>query len=555
MACSGSRLAVVARETLMQRAARNWIVASVALSLLASSVPACGDGSGSNEGTGAAAGSGSAEPRGGTRSGTAGAAGNSGGPGVNYYDPDAGIDFGRIDPSIDPGPDPIFANDPELSQDETYTYVFTEPGDHVFPPDTCVVAFDAAGSQSLLQALTPRKQELAACTGFALYLTATASSLRDGDLRTLQILDRPEAEGGLAATRLARLYVYNLKSMSGGIECTPESGAVWPNSGALCANTRVRGDHTWLWANGWAEGWVRDLVMDDLIEAPDGAFCSAKFYTLSMRGLQKVGKMAFGEQPHGHLRVLYLPSVTSIGEHAFRRIQVGPSVLTKVVLPKVKDIGSYAFDDNTDLGYVNAPELETIGRNVFNDTGKLISVNMPKLRSMVHACFGVNDSMRVLRLPGLETLNGDGLNTLRQLRFFYAPSLTRLAGGALGNNGLLEAAYLPKASVLDGNALGGATSLKKLSLPAPAVTLNTGSLQNTGLEELSVRGRSKTLRGTPFTGSSELRVIYFGATVPVQEADAFTGTNAGLVGYYTGDDPAWTTFTFRGNPTAMLVRE
>ena len=29
----------------------------------------------------------------------------------------------------------------------------------------------------------------------------------------------------------------------------------------------------------------------------------------------------------------------------------------------------------------------------------------------------------------------------------------------------------------------------------------------------------------------------------------------GLVGYYTGDDPAWSTFTFRGNPTATLVRE
>ncbi len=476
----------------------------------------------------------------------------------NYYDPDEEIDFGAIDPSIDPGVDPIFLTDPELSQDEPepYGYVYSEPGDHEFPDGTCVVQFDAAGTKSLLEALSPLKGELEQCTGLALYLTKSASSLRDADLRTLQILNRTETDGGLNAAQLSRLYVYNLKSIQGGTECTPESGAIWPNSEAVCANTRVRGDHTWLWANGWADGWVRDLVMDDLEEAPDGAFCSAKFYTLSMRGLKKVGKMAFGEQPHGHLRLLYLPSVETIGEHAFRRIQVAPDVWTKVVLPKVKEIGSYAFDDNTDLGYVNAPELETIGRNVFNDTGKLISVNMPKLRSMEHACFGINDSMRVLRLPSLEALNGDGLNSLHQLKFFHAPALKYLAGGALGSNGALEALYLPSAEVIDGYALVGATSLKRLSLPAEVLTLGDGALRDTGLEELSLRGATKKLRGTPFVGSPDLKRIFFGSTAPVQEGDAvFAGTNTALTGYYSGDDPAWEGFVFQGNPTATLARE
>ncbi|HYO93739.1 MAG TPA: hypothetical protein VER33_04475, partial [Polyangiaceae bacterium] len=330
---------------------------------------------GTSVGTGGtSAGTGGTTPTGESGNGavtsTGGTAGGSGGQGVtggasagaanpgrpDYYDADADIDFGSIDPSIDPGPDPIFSSDPELSRSETYTYVFTQPGDHALPPDTCVLQFDAAGSQSLFEALAPKLQELARCTGFALYLAATASSLRDTDLRTLQILNRSEAQGGRGAARLTRLYVYNLQSIQGGTECTPESGALWPNSGAVCANTKVLGGHTWLWANGWAESWVRDLVMDDLVEAPDGAFASAKFYTLSLRGLQSVGKMAFGEQTHGHLRLLYLPSVTRIGEHAFRRIQTAPGVWTKVVLPRVKDIGSYAFDDNTDLGYVNAPE-------------------------------------------------------------------------------------------------------------------------------------------------------------------------------------------------------
>jgi len=491
--------------------------------------------------------------------GLAGACGDggksSGGPALDFYDPQANIDFESIDPSVDPGMDPIFASDPELTQDEEYHYVFTQPGDHALPADTCVLQFDAEGADSLFAQLLPRQDEFADCTGFALYLTANAARLRDEDLRTLQLLDRPVEEGGVGATKLTRLYVYNLKSIQGGIECTPESGAVWPNSGAVCANTKVRGDHTWMWANGWAEGWVRDLVMDDLQDAPDGAFCGAKFYTLSMKGLRTVGKMAFGEQPHGHLRVLYLPSVTAIGEHAFRRIQVGPEVLTKVVLPRVKTLGSYAFDDNTDLGYVNAPQLEEIGRNVFNDTGKLISVNLPKLRTMSHACFGINGTMRVLRLPSLVSLDGDGLNTLLELRFFHAPKLEYLAGGALGNDPKLVAVYLPKATRLDGGALQGSTALTHLELPADALTLRDQALSGTGLRELVLGGKGTVLEGAPFSGLSELATIHLGDTPPTQSAQAFSGTSAELVGYYRGEDAAWASFEFNGNATARLRAE
>jgi hypothetical protein len=495
-----------------------------------------------------------------------GASGSDGGPGVtnggdsgtrpNPYDPDASIDYSNYDISKDPGIDPIFATDPELNKSETYTYVFTKPGDHTFPENTCVAQFDAGGAVSLLSVLTPMKAQLASCTGFALYLTAGTSALKDADLRTLQILNKSEAEGGLAATKLVRLYVYNLKSIQGGVECLPDSGVTWPNSGANCAGTKVLGNHTYMWANGWAGGWVRDLVMDDLEEVPAGAFCNAKFYTLSMRGVRAIGKMGFGEQPHGHLRFLYLPSVTKIGEHAFRRIQVAPEVFTKINLPKVTRIDSYAFDDNTDLGYFNAPELLTIGRNVFNDTGKLISVNMPKLQSMEHACFGINTSMKAMRLPSLVTIIGDALSNMGQLRLLYLPALESLGGGALGGDGLLEALYVPSLSLVEAGALSGTTSLKKLTLPAADVTLKNAALQNATLEELSISGEKKTLQGAPFQNCGTLKTIHFGNMPPIQSTNtAFAGSSAELVGYYTGDNPSWSTFVFNGNPTAKLLKE
>jgi hypothetical protein len=479
------------------------------------------------------------------------------GPQIDYYDPNANIDFGTIDPSTDPGFDPVFQTDPELTQNETYEYVFTQPGDHTFPADTCVVPFDAGGAASLLSVLTPMKAELAACTGLALYLTAGTSALRDADLRTLQILNKSEAEGGLAATKLVRLYVYNLKSLQGGAECSPDSGLTWPNSGANCAGTKAMGSPgPYMWANGWAGGWVRDLVMDDLDEVLPGTFCNAKFYTLSMRGARTIGKMAFGEQPHGHLRYLYLPSVTTIGENAFRRIQVGPDVGTKINLPRVTRIDSYAFDDNTDLIYVNAPELETMGRNVFNDSGRLISVHMPKLESMEHGCFGINTTMKVMNLPALHTIVGDALSNMQELRFLYLPALKTLGGGALNWSGKLQALYVPNLSRIESGAMQGTTSLKKLALPFADLSLSNTAFNNASIEELSIRGAKKTLENMPFENCGSLKTVYFGETPPIQQnGNAFAGSSPSLVGYYTGDDPAWATFVFNGNPTATLVKE
>lgn len=467
------------------------------------------------------------------------------------------VDAGGFEPSEDPGADPVFEGDPELAKTENYSYEYTEPGDHDFPVGTCTLQFDAVGVVSLFEALQSMKSALGTCTGLALYLTSTASMLRDEDLRTLQILNRSEAEGGVDASKLLSLYVYNLKTLQGGVECTPDSGAIWPNTGEICAGeTAIGNPGPYLWANGWASSWVQNLVMDDLEEVRPGTFCNAKFYSVGLRGARVIGKMAFGEQPHGHLKLVYLPSAITIGEHAFRRIQVGLDSATKINLPRVTRIDSYAFDDNTDLTYVNAPALQTMGRNVFNDSGRLIAVNMPKLTRMEHGCFGINQTMRVMRLPALETIIGDALSNLQELRFLYVPALRSMGDGALNFDAKLAQVFAPNLTFVSTGAMRGTLALKELTLPADGLVLNNGAFRDASIETLSIRGRDKTLEGMPFETCTSLTTIYFGDTPPVQKTEnAFAQTSSDLVCYYSGPASTWADFKFNGNESAKLVAE
>src|SRR5690242_19579716 len=46
------------------------------------------------------------------------------------------------DPADDPGPDPVFANDPDLRRADGYSYRPTKPGDHQLPTGTLAFQYD-----------------------------------------------------------------------------------------------------------------------------------------------------------------------------------------------------------------------------------------------------------------------------------------------------------------------------------------------------------------------------------------------------------------------------
>ncbi|MEH1124183.1 leucine-rich repeat protein [Micromonospora sp. CPCC 206061] len=414
----------------------------------------------------------------------------------------------KVEAHVDPGVDPIFTTDPVLRQRATYTYRHTKPGDHALPEGTVTIRYDVstAGTSPLKDRLAAVRDALARASGVAVYLDGGAA-LNDPDLTAIQSLHRPAAQGGLGLTTLTRLYIYNLKALRGGQECTPTSGLA-------CAGQTARGGRSpYLWFNGWWDSWVRHLTLDDLVEVKAGAFSNTPLESVSLRAARSIGTMGFGHRPYAKLSVLYLPSATFIGRDAFRRNQY----LAKVNLPKVTKIDDFAFDDTSRLEYLNAPRLVSIGRNALNDTHALKSVNLPALEYIGINCFDLNGDartgtgVRVLRLPKLTVLDKNGLTGFGALRHVYAPRLTTAWHDAVTNNPSLAAVYAPNLSRLGPRA---------------------------------------------FRGNPNLRAVYLGEQPPTQEADVFVGADPGkLTIYHPGDAAAWARFVPAGNPRVPVRQQ
>jgi len=393
------------------------------------------------------------------------------------------------DPAADPGPDPVFAQDDDLRRTETYTYRFSRPGDHRLAAGTYAFQYDVT-THALKAQLAARRSKLAAATGIALYLTG-GTALTSADLAALQGVHRD-----LGLTNLTRLYAYNLRTIEGGRECTP-------NSGLACAGQTARGGlFPYLWFNGWWDTWVKHLVLDDLAAIPDGAFSNHTFAEVSMRSAVSAGVMAFGHGPRAKWSVLYLPSMRTIAHDAFRRNQG----LRKVVLPRATTVDDYAFDDATSLRYFNAPQLERLGRNALNDSGELLSVNFPKVRYL--GINSLNGLATGLRLPALTEVDKSAVSHLANLRWVYAPRLDRAWHDAITDNPRLAVVYLPRVTRLGPRALRG----------NPALTR-----------------------------------IFLGERPPRQEEDVFAGTGRARI-LHTGGAAAWAGFVPAGNPSLPVGR-
>jgi hypothetical protein len=388
------------------------------------------------------------------------------------------------DPTTDPGPDPVFANDPDLRRDDGYSYRPTKPGDHQLAQGTLAFQYDVTAN-ALKARLAERKPELAKATGIALYLTG-GTALSDADLAALQGVHRD-----LGLTKLSRLHVYNLRSIQGGRECTPASGLP-------CAGQQARGGKSpYLWHNGWWDTWVRHLVLDDLDAVPDGAFSNHNFSDVSLRGARSIGVMGFGHAPYAKLGVLYLPSVDTIAHNAFRRNQY----LVKVNLPNATQVDDFAFDDASRLQYFTASQLRRLGRNALNDSHELVSVNLPRLEYLGINCFDLNHELIGLRLPTLTEMDKNAVTNFSNLRWVHAPRLTTVWHNAITNNAKLTTVVIPGVTRLGPGAV----------------------------------------RGNP-----ALTAVYLGPTPPRQEADVFTGSPQATL-YHAGDPAAWATFKPSGN--------
>ena len=208
----------------------------------------------------------------------------------------------------------------------------TSPGDHNLPDGIIPIVYDASGVNNLQTTLSNSLADLENGHGLALYLK-NGNELNDQDLSFLQRLNLNE-NGWPSLDNLNTLHVYNLLRLQ--------------------PDTRYRVyNRNFFWENGWQDpesivlqgegGWVDHIVMDDLKEISAGAFCDTNFSSMSFKGAKIVRQMGLGFAPRAPATILYMPSVEMVEQHAFRRRQH----ILKYNFPKLKEVGSFAFDDNS----------------------------------------------------------------------------------------------------------------------------------------------------------------------------------------------------------------
>ncbi len=94
--------------------------------------------------------------------------------------------------------------------------------------------------------------------------------------------------------------------------------------------------------------------------------------------------------------VFYNNEVTEVSDNCFN----GMDNLVKVILPKVKIIGSYCFSSNNSLTGIELPALTTCGSYCFRSNSSLTGIELPALTTCGSDCFSSNSS-----LTGIELLN------------------------------------------------------------------------------------------------------------------------------------------------------
>lgn len=462
-----------------------------------------------------------------------------------------GVNDSDFDPSIDPGINPIFLTDPELNQTEDYVYKETKPGDHDLPGGIAAISYDVAGEDNLLTVLSLHVDELKKDSGLALYLE-NGTALNDDDLYFLQRLNLSE-NGWTGLKNLNTLYVYNLKTLQGGVESTTETAYGIP--------------YPFLWKNGWQSPkseilkdscWVEHIVMDDLEEIAAGTFCDTYFHSMSFKGVKMVREMGLGFAPRAPATYLYMPSLIEAEMHAFRRRQR----ILKYNFPKLTKLGPFAIDDNSRMQYINAPSLINTAtddvddrRNTFNDPRDLIDFNFEKIEYLGLSCMGgTNKTTTVFRFPSMINFDGSSLRGHTNMKYLWAPKATRFGPNLFIGDTSLTTIYAPKVEDVGRFAFQNCTSLKELELPSATIIRINAFDSASSLEEVRLPV-VETIQDEVFKDLPNLKRVYLGDTPPEQGTDVFTGTSSDLIIFYTGEESDWASWKPVGNDKAQVIKE
>ncbi len=160
--------------------------------------------------------------------------------------------------------------------------------------------------------------------------------------------------------------------------------------------------------------------------------------------------------------VFYNNEVTEVSDNCFN----GMDNLVKVILPKVKIIGSYCFSSNNSLTGIELPALTTCGSYCFRSNSSLTGIELPALTTCDSYCFSSNSSLTGIELPALTTCGSDCFRYNDKLTSVALPALTTCGSYCFRSNSSLTGIELPALTTCDSYCFRSNSSLTGIELPA-----------------------------------------------------------------------------------------
>ena len=145
-------------------------------------------------------------------------------------------------------------------------------------------------------------------------------------------------------------------------------------------------------------------------------------------------------QYQASLPLFKAPNATSVGTSSLRNC----TSLTKVDLPEVITINSYAFTADTNLEEVDAPKVTTVNSQAFSGCTKLDTFDFSNVVTISDSAFS-NCAFTEVILPSLTSLGTSAFASNTKVTYFSAPNLKSINAYYIANGcSLLEEVNLPE---------------------------------------------------------------------------------------------------------------
>lgn len=207
-------------------------------------------------------------------------------------------------------------------------------------------------------------------------------------------------------------------------------------------------------------GWIRDnldnletfrviengtFVNDTL---PEFAFCDESFdahdhiTTVDLPTIDTVGAHAFRS---GRISSINMPNVTTIEEKAF----ANSIILMDVSLPAVTSMENSAFENCGSLTNVSLPELIIVPDNGFNNCNVLVNVTIPNVTTIGNGSFSYCTALTTIVLSNVTTVGQSAFSYCDALTAINLPNATTVGQAAFCHCNNLDTAILPNVQTIE----------------------------------------------------------------------------------------------------------